>query len=233
VALIGRGRILIRSSAVEAGDRAGIDTVFAHEVAHLVLGRIIRPDNGPQPVWLHEGLAQWATGRLVLGSRVQLSLAEAMRALHPFARLEGGFPADRWRAAIAYLQSESIIAFLARQEGESTIRRILARMVDGSNFYRAFRAEVGVEFYDFEKRWVEYLRQVRILPWLLVSSGSFFTILAVIGGIALVMKRRRSRRILERWDREEAQASALAGGPATGGVRWLETRGRPDSSDGG
>jgi len=209
VAHPGSGRILIRAWTVEGGDLPGFDNLLRHEIAHLVLGTAIRSDNGPHPVWLHEGMAQWATGRLVLGTRLQLSLARRLHALEPFARLEREFPDDRWKAGIAYLQSESLVRYVAWRIGDGGVRRILSRMVAGSNFYRAFRAEVGMEFYDFEKEWLAYLDEIELLPWLLVSSGSFFTIMAALGVVAWILRRRRAVAIRTRWDREEA-AMAVA-----------------------
>ena len=205
VALHPEQKVILRATAIRLSDVAEIDSLIAHELAHVVLARIRHPESQSQPVWLHEGLAQWVSERLVFDAPFQLKLARMSGALYSFARLEGEFPEDASGAAIAYQQSESVVRFLVARVGGDRLRAVLERMTRGENFYVAFRRETGASFYDLEAEWLEYIGRFELLPWLVTNSGALFFGLACVGAVGIWFKRRKARQILEMWDEEEAQ----------------------------
>lgn len=203
VALHPEGQIILRASSIRLGEYNAVDDLLGHELAHVVLGQIRHPDSTSQPVWLHEGLAQWSAESLVFESPYQLGLAKRTGALHSFAALESSFPADAGGAAIAYQQSESMVRFLVDRFGLDTLHDLLLAMSRGENFYVAFYRLTGVGFYDLEDEWIAYIGRLDLLPWLSRNFGSILFGLALLGGVGLWWKRGRKREILEQWDREE------------------------------
>lgn len=203
VALYPEGQIILRASSIRLGNYNAVDDLLGHEIAHVVLGRIRHPASVSQPVWLHEGLAQWSAEALVFESPYQLGLAKRTGSLYSFAALESSFPDDAGGAAIAYQQSESMVRFLIDRFGLATLQEILRAMSRGENFYVAFYRLTGVGFYDLEEEWVAYISRFDLWPWLSRNFGSMVFGLALLGGIGLWWKRGRKRAILEEWDRED------------------------------
>jgi len=200
--------IVIRASSLEFGNRAELDALLLHEIAHLALAAIRHPDSRPQPVWLHEGLAQWAAGRLVFDHRFQLELARRTGQLLSFAHLESEFPADAAGAALAYQQSESMIRFLVNRHGAARVRSVLRRMAGGETFYVAFYAETGEGFYDLEDDWKEFIGQTPFLLWLASRGSLLFGGLALVGLVGAWFRWRRARKIKSQWDQEEKAEEA-------------------------
>ncbi len=210
VALHPEGQILLRASSIQVGDRAAIDNLLRHELAHVVLGAIRHPESLPQPVWLHEGLAQWAAGQLVFSNSNRLRFARSTGGLHDFVGLEAAFPTDAGEAAVAYQQSESMIRFLVRRYGSDTLRKVLVGMSTGKDFFRSFAAETGEGFYSIEDDWHEFVMRDEILPWLITRSGIGFAGLSVIAVVAFVIKRRRRKDLLRNWEVEEEAVQTLS-----------------------
>lgn len=203
VALYPEQKVILRAASIRLAEVAEIDALIAHELAHIVLAAIRHPESVSQPVWLHEGLAQWVSERLVFDSPYQLKLAQKTGALHSFARLEGSFPEEAGGAAIAYQQSESLVRFLVYRMGAERVREVLRRMSEGENFYVAFRRVAGASFYDLETEWHEYIGRFELLPWVLSNSGAMFFGIAVIAAVGYWFKRRRMARLMDLWDQED------------------------------
>ncbi len=203
VALYPERVVVLRSSSISPGNWPEIDALLKHELAHIVLGEVRHPRSHPQPVWLHEGLAQWVAGQLVFDSPFQLKLAKSTGALHSFARIERGFPADRGGASLAYQQSESMVRFIVARFGADTLRDILRAMAGGRDFYSAFELAAGVGFYEFEEEWLAYVGRMSALAWALGQGQLLLFLGSLTVALGWWVRRRRARKILDAWDREE------------------------------
>ncbi len=107
-------------------DPSGDGETMRHEALHAQLGPLLPP----QPLWFHEGLAQYfaASGRFRFGRGHRLMLEN--RTYIPFSSLEGSFfvfdgNAD---ASLAYEQSVAMIHVLVDTLGTSAIPRAVARL---------------------------------------------------------------------------------------------------------
>ena len=67
--------------------------MLAHEMTHLILGRIFH--EGEIPVWLDEGLTMHLAGDWGLSRQIAMTRAVVSHRFIPLKQLAGGFPGDR------------------------------------------------------------------------------------------------------------------------------------------
>ena len=103
--------------------------ILYHEYAHLLIHALAR---NQVPLWLNEGLAQWAAGEK--SRHLEIRLAQGEKLL-PFVRLEKSFAGlSEIEAPLAYAQSLSLTNFLVERFGEARIIEVLPRLGAGMNF---------------------------------------------------------------------------------------------------
>ena len=114
------------------------------------------------PAWLNEGLAQWFEARGV--GKHRMSAGEAAAMVHfasqglldplmdgsavSFSHLDSEF------ARIAYLRSYGFIEFLARRNGDDSLRRLCKTLVRKRNIDRAFSVTFGADLDELGRRFV-------------------------------------------------------------------------------
>lgn len=174
VALSKWSRLLVTSPRALPRGYEWSDTV-AHEYIHLV---VAHRGNGrqPVPVWLQEGIAKYldarwrdGTDRFELTIHQQGLLAQALRdddlvtfeEMHPsLAKLP---TADR--AALAYAQLATMVAFAFERGGDDVLIRVLPAIRAGTEPRLALAEAAGFsDFGQFERswrRWVESLELVQ------------------------------------------------------------------------
>ena len=105
-----------------------LETVFRHEMSHIVLRWIVGERGVPR--WFNEGLAIVESGELSF-ERFQLLWPGAARGdLTPIRRLDRSFPAREFAANRAYAESADFVRFLSRYRGSWRLRELLQRTVD-------------------------------------------------------------------------------------------------------
>lgn len=103
--------------------------ILYHEYAHVLIRALARDH---LPLWLNEGLAQWAAGET--SAHLDQRLAKGEKLL-PFARLEKSFAGlSEAEASLAYAQSLSLTNFLVERFGETAIIEVLHRLGNGASF---------------------------------------------------------------------------------------------------
>jgi tetratricopeptide (TPR) repeat protein len=106
--------------------------ILYHEYAHVLIRALAR---NHVPLWLNEGLAQWAAGEN--NSHLEQRLAQGEKLL-PFARFEKSFAGlSEKEASLAYAQSLSLTNFLVERFGETQIIEVLNRLGTGLKFQMA------------------------------------------------------------------------------------------------
>jgi tetratricopeptide (TPR) repeat protein len=135
------------------GDESASSAVLAHELAHAVL-RQAAGDRAPG--WLHEGYAQWSSGRRLplveLPAVLAGGAAPSAEALE--ARLRG--PLDRRAARSVYAQTLSLVEYLVQTRGEGALACLVASLEAGASIEEALRQETGwtqEELFASWKRW--------------------------------------------------------------------------------
>ena len=146
------GKIRVSVDA-EGGDGTASAAVLAHELAHAFL-RYAAADRAPG--WLHEGYAQWSSGRRIPRRELSGALTgnESPTAAALESRLRG--PLDRKAARALYAQTLSLVEHLVETRGEGALACIVARLSEGATIDAALREETGwseEEFFESWRRW--------------------------------------------------------------------------------
>ena len=134
-----------------------LQRILYHEYAHVLIRGLARHH---VPLWLNEGMAQWAAGE---NSHVlEQRLAQGEK-IFPFARLEKSFAGlSETEASLAYAQSLSLTNFLIERFGEVQIIELLNRLGTGLKFQVA-AAEILVpwdgSFDGLVQAWRETLQE--------------------------------------------------------------------------
>jgi hypothetical protein len=208
-AAVGGDRIVADASKATPATANDIHLSMVHEMVHLALAQVEkgRPDRLPH--WFHEGTATWLSGRqpLVLDRGV-FRTAATHGALIPLKDLSNRFPEDERDAELAYLESEDFIGWLASVSPEG-LHGIVDRYKAGERFEAAFAKAAGMPLDEAEARWAGSLR--KSYPWLrtLLSSLTFWSVMAVATVLVFFLVRYRSRRQRRQWEEEEQVFSVL------------------------
>jgi hypothetical protein len=207
VAYNGMHLVLLTMMAPRGAEGTDLDAVFRHELAHVALEDAVKGHH--VPVWFNEGLAMHLAGEK--WERVyDLWRATTQGTLLPVADLDRSFPRNPMEVSIAYAQSVDFVGFLGRRTDLGRFHSLIERVGEGQPFERSVNDAYGADLRRLEYQWRSDLeKRFSVLP--LVTGGSFIWVL-VMGGLvyAYAKKRRRAKKILDRWEREEALEDALA-----------------------
>ncbi|MDO9079541.1 MAG: peptidase MA family metallohydrolase, partial [Desulfuromonadales bacterium] len=114
------------------GMNENLRRILYHEYAHVLIRALAR---NHVPLWLNEGLAQWAAGESTIHLEARLAQGEK---IIPFSRFEKSFgglsPAE---VSLAYGQSLSLTNFLIEHFGEAQIIELLKDLGEGVPFDKA------------------------------------------------------------------------------------------------
>jgi hypothetical protein len=180
---------------------ASLEPLLAHELTHVIL-HADYPDSDGWPLWFQEGLAMRESRSEGLREYLTLSAAALLRRMLPFESLSASFPAAEAEASLAYAQSASFLAFLDSQSGRGRFT-ILMRELRGRGFEEAFRIAYGAGTGAAEGRWLQWVN--RRYAWLpaMTSESAFWLLITLLFLVAVAVRRRRSRLMRERWEKEE------------------------------
>ncbi|MGH9866707.1 MAG: hypothetical protein ACREAA_00880 [Candidatus Polarisedimenticolia bacterium] len=208
IAVPSRHEIVVRLDRVGRYPHRQLLSVVAHETVHLLEG------DARTPPWFREGVAalmahqgEWMDSLYLLGSPVA-SAAHPLDELGARFRTAGGTA----EARVAYAGSFSFLTFLVRRHGDRLPARVLEDLRAGASFEEAFaHATGGVSLREEEQAWAESMNGP--LRWLAVAGESWalWLMLALLMITGWLVKRRRTRRILARWEEQETEQETLDG----------------------
>jgi hypothetical protein len=208
VAYTGMHFVLLSMLAPRGAEAVDLDEVFRHELAHVALEDAV---GGKRvPVWFNEGLAISLSNELAWARRQTLMSATLSGTLIPLSDLDRSFPRENHDVSIAYAQAADFMQFLQRRSDHARFVSMIDRVKDGQPFDRAIGDAYGSDLRKLEFQWRSDLeRRFSIIP--VLTGGGVIWVL-VIGTLvaAYVRRRRRTKAILEKWEREEAIEDAIA-----------------------
>lgn len=197
----GTEEVVLRGDLVRSYPFEDLLSLLGHELTHLLLDSL-PGGRGALPRWFHEGVAVTESRRWSFRDTLALGTLLLAGPPPPLETLAGSFPAGEGAARAAYAESFNFIAYLEREHGPGTVRRILGGMKAGLGFPEAFRAATGRGLAEAERdwggrvnfayRWVPALTSTSVL-WMAI------TLLVLLGRVA---KKRRERAIREAWERQ-------------------------------
>lgn len=179
-----------------------IERVIAHEIAHIAAGRVLGDVRVPR--WFHEGVAMAAAGEWRLAQSAPLAAGVARGTLISLADLERSFPTGAREARLAYAESFHAVRFLMDEAGAADPGVILRAMAEAESFDGGLEAVYGAGRSSFEEDVRRFFR--RRFGWghFVNAPGVFFALVTLLFLVVLVLRLRRSRRMLRAWEEEEA-----------------------------
>jgi len=180
---------------------SSLETVTAHEVAHIVLFRIVGP-SADVPLWVHEGIAKFESADWDNLDAETISEAAAHGKIIPLSELARSFPKDR--EDLAYTQSASFFRYFVETYGRPGLRRLVNLTASTGSFDRALQTVTGNTLDEVEAGWLASLkRQYAPYVWARFVSTAAIGLLPILAILAFIAVRQRRRRLLEKYDQEE------------------------------
>jgi VWFA-related protein len=140
---------------VEPGEvPEALAAVLAHELAHA---RVREACGGRAPLWIHEGLAQWCSGRRATWRETRETLHGAVAASAGALDRTFSRRLSRSAARASYTQALSLVEHLLALRGEGAVACLLSRLSQGGSFEDALRIETGLtedELFASWRKWV-------------------------------------------------------------------------------
>lgn len=200
-AIPARQFIIVRVAPGQTPD--ALEPLLAHELTHVIL-KADYPGHDGWPLWFREGLAMRESRTEGLREYVTLSAAALFGRMLPLERLSVSFPAAEAEARLAYAESASFLAFLDARAGRARFA-VLMRELRVRDFEDAFRVAYGTGVGAAEGQWLRWVN--RRYAWLpaVTSDAAFWLAITLLFLLAIVVRRRRSRLLRERWEEEEGE----------------------------
>lgn len=199
--------LLTLSPPDHAAEAVDLGEVFRHELAHIALEDATNGRHVPR--WFNEGFAIQASGEADWMRARTLWTATLSDTLLPLSSLDRSFPDRHYEVNVAYAEAADFVRFLGRNTDSARFVSLISRVRGGQKFDQAARDAYDADLRTLEYQWKEGLSQrFTLMPALM--GGSLLWVL-VIGamGYAYVKRRKRSKAILDRWEKEEALHDAL------------------------
>ena len=202
------GWIFLKSHRIRDGTASSLETVFDHEIVHILLGRAFPPK--PVPRWLQEGMAQLLAREFTadkVDALAQGTLGRNLIGLHELSR---GFPKGGARAHLAYAQSADLVAYIQNTHGPAALPTLVREMAQGEDFEMAIRIATNQSIDELDMAWRERLTDSGLSLSPLFSEGIWWGLGALLVPLAWLAVRRRNKVKLDKWKREEILEDALA-----------------------
>jgi len=202
-----RGWIFLRAPRLRGQTTESLEMVLEHELVHVLLGRAFGPRKVPR--WLQEGAAQLMAGEYTAETTKTLAKGTLGDNLLSLQELSRGFPRNPLRAHLAYAQSADLVAFIRNEYGPTAFKRLIRSLSRGDNFPTAIRKSTGELVEDIDQKWRSRLQASPFQLSPLMDEGVWWGLGAFLVPLAWFAVRRRNRKKLDRWKREEILEDAL------------------------
>jgi len=178
-----------------------LESLFAHEIAHIVIGQAAGGQSVPR--WFDEGLAMVAAHSWDIEDRARLAWAIMMGNPTTLNDLEQHFHQDRASAHEAYVLSHAFVRYGIQQFGDAWPKQLLASLKHGASFQEAFVRTTAqslehaqADFWDEQSLWTN---------WIPVFTSSVALWLGILGLAFYVFKKQRQRAeaLQQEWKEEE------------------------------
>jgi hypothetical protein len=158
-----------------------LESTLKHELCHLLIHRNI----GNPPMWIDEGVCQWASGGIA-----EFVMEDGKRALHN-AAVSGRLmtikelvrfpPGD---VILAYEESKSIVEYIESEFGKPGILKVLEYMKEGHSIDYSLQKGLSVSTAELDEKWQSHLKKKH--GWFSYLSRNLYEIMFFIAALATV-----------------------------------------------
>jgi hypothetical protein len=201
--------IVLFPARVRSYPDRNLRALLHHEVAHVLVAQAA--GGRPVPRWFNEGVATVAAREWGLEDRARFAAAVVGSRPHSATDLDAAFGGSDAQVTRAYALAAAFVRFIRSEYGAAAPAKILSGLARGLDFDTAFYRATGAGLPRAEKAFFE--DQAFWNTWLpfLTSTGALWLAITFLALIAIQRRRARSRRLLETWEREDANGSAWRG----------------------
>jgi hypothetical protein len=180
-----------------------------HELAHLALGAALGEH---VPHWLHEGFAYQHSGEWSWDRMETLAGMAWFGSIVPLDQLDRSFPAEESPASRAYAESYDFVGYLSRRgRWEDTdddgdrwpFRRFLTDLGHGADLDTAAIHAYGRPIHALFDEWKSDMSRRYLFAPIGLFGLAAWVLCGVLLALAYLLRRRRNRRRLAQWEREE------------------------------
>ena len=146
----------------QAGDIGSSASVLGHEMTHLVLNRFL---DGPVPLWLNEGLAEWygefAFSEFKGTKKSRRAQFSPLKDDIPVERMLSAtsYPEDATSVGMFYQYAKYLVAFLQFEKGPGVLSAFVKDMADGRDVIEALSTHYGyASVEDFAKAFGKFTK---------------------------------------------------------------------------
>ncbi len=179
--------------------------ILVHEVVHILVYDHLK--GAGIPTWLNEGLAEYfSEGDLSLQKKIILSDAIVRNQTIDLMAMDTLFRFNAVKARLAYIESQSAVAFLVQKYGLPRLKQFLDYLAQRKILNDAFKLTYHFDFLDFEIQWNEYIYKHYRYLVLLKFEEWIFAFIALLFLIAVFAVWLRNKKKLKNMEDEEDQA---------------------------
>ncbi|MFH1891692.1 MAG: hypothetical protein ABIK83_03310 [Candidatus Zixiibacteriota bacterium] len=203
-AIPSRNLIVVLSSRSSEYEQSFAE-ILRHEWGHIALRHKI--GSAYLPRFLDEGFAMDFAGQWNTGLAVTLAKAQLMGTLFRLRSIDRVNFFNSSEAQIAYAQSYQAMKYISSAYDNSSFLILLDQLKRGISLDPAMYSAIGADFDTFESEYTKYLEQH--YSWLLIFSDMTFVWigLALLIVVGFLLKKRRGRDTIKRWEEEEKYES--------------------------
>jgi hypothetical protein len=175
--------------------------LLSHELAHLFLEK--KAGGKDLPRWMEEGFAMQKSHEWQIGQDLSVVRALFTRSIFPLSGIEGlnSFPESK--AQLSYTLSFLAISYFFKEYGERTLADLVNYISQGKTWDDAFMLTTGSDYAGFQNEFSDYIK--KRYQFISFFGDTFLLWLGLAFVIILLyfMKKRSTKKILERWELED------------------------------
>lgn len=177
-----------------------IQSVLAHELAHLVLGSYLEGKDIPR--WLNEGFAMYESHEMRINHYAIVASAAIRGDLIKLQNLDYAFYAEGAKLDLAYAQSYYLMSYIIGEFGPQKFRRLIDKYVETYNLKTAVKKALGIDFDQFDKGWRASIKERYFVVSVFAYSSPVW-IMVILAAIIYFIIKQRNKKIKLKWKIEE------------------------------
>jgi hypothetical protein len=173
--------------------------ILMHEIVHIFFED--RALNRRIPVWIHEGIAQYLSGReLSIDDRIHLANALTVNNIISLTAMDTLFNFNQIKARLAYIEALTAIQFIVKNHGADALKILVGNLNENISIDEAFEKSIGYDFIDFEIYWYEELRSQN--QWLIILNfeNILWISIVLLAIFVIIIIKIRNYKLAKSWD---------------------------------